>query len=123
MAYKNPEDQRACARRHYQANKEVYKARAREFDAKRKATLQAYILDYLEDNPCVDCGETDPIVLEFDHRPGVEKLFNIASIVRDKITMKKLVAEIEKCDVRCANCHRRVTYERKGFTHRTRNTK
>ena len=62
----------------------------------------------MEYHHCVDCGESDPVVLEFDHRePGVKK-DNIAKLVR-YLSIEALQQEIDKCDVRCANCHRRKT--------------
>ena len=63
-------------------------------------------------HPCVDCGETDPVVLEFDHLR--EKLFDIGRGIRDK-NWDLLLAEIAKCEVVCANCHRRRTARRGGF--------
>ena len=55
---------------------------------------------------CMDCPETDPIVLEFHHRNPDEKLFTIGRATGTE-SVPKLLAEIEKCDVVCANCHRR----------------
>lgn len=69
------------------------------------------VLEYLSNHPCVDCGETDPIVLEFDHVRG-EKIKNVSRMVARKVSVENLLAEINKCDVRCANCHRRVTAQR-----------
>lgn len=65
-------------------------------------------MKYLETHPCVDCGENDPVVLEFDHVRG-EKEFNIADVARNAVGREKLQEEIQKCEVRCANCHRRKT--------------
>jgi hypothetical protein len=56
-------------------------------------------------------------VLEFDHI-GDDKKFNISDAVRKGYSMKKLTEEIAKCEVRCANCHRKKTYERGGWAHR-----
>ena len=64
-------------------------------------------MDYLYTNPCVDCGEADPIVLEFDHQR--DKQYNIAKLITNNCSLKTLVVEIDKCEVRCANCHRRKT--------------
>ncbi len=72
------------------------------------------IWDYLIEHPCVDCGERDPIVLEFDHVRG-EKSFTIGSASRAPISWTKIIAEIAKCDVRCANCHRRKTAKQFGW--------
>jgi hypothetical protein len=64
----------------------------------------------LSTHPCVDCGETDP---EFDHRDGVEKVETIAYL-RAKDDRKSLLTEIDKCDVRCSNCHSRRTAKQFG---------
>ena len=70
-----------------------------------------YILKYLQDHPCVDCGERDTVVLEFDHVSG-EKKWIVARMVGHDI--KTIELEIEKCEVRCANCHAIATARRKG---------
>ena len=62
---------------------------------------------YLLDHPCVDCGEGDPIVLEFDHRDPKNKLFALGAAVGLGYSLVRVIDEIEKCDVRCANCHRK----------------
>ena len=118
MPYKDPQRQREACRAHYKSNKAAYVARARAKDAETAASVTAWLLKYLDDHPCVDCGETDPVVLEFDHRQGERKIFNIADARRRKISLRWVSSEVAKCDVRCANCHRRVTYQRAGLTHR-----
>lgn len=67
---------------------------------------------YLSSRPCVDCGESDPVVLEFDHVRG-EKAFSVSTGVRK--SWKTIEAEIAKCDIRCANCHRRKTAQERGY--------
>ena len=71
------------------------------------------IFDYLMQHPCVDCGEADPLVLEFDHVRG-EKKRNLADLVQRYGRWETIKTEIDKCDVRCANCHRRATAKRVG---------
>ncbi len=63
--------------------------------------------DYKRSHPCVDCGNSDIRVLEFDHVRGI-KLLTIANT--SSFSFSRLVEEIDKCDVRCANCHRIKTY-------------
>ena len=68
-----------------------------------------YVFTYLSENPCVDCGEADPTTLEFDHRKGVDKVMCVSDMRRRRLSLDRIKAEIAKCDVRCANCHRRKT--------------
>ena len=73
------------------------------------------VLHYLESHPCLDCGESDPIVLEFDHREGTDKVRAVAQLVTENCGWEKILVEINKCDVRCANCHRRKTAGERGY--------
>ncbi|MBD2564531.1 HNH endonuclease [Nostoc linckia FACHB-391] len=66
---------------------------------------------------CVDCGEADPIVLEFDHIQ--QKKYGISRMVYAGMGVDSISKEIEKCEVRCANCHRRATAKRSGWSIRT----
>lgn len=114
MAYKDPADQKAYARRHYESNKSVYVARARAHDVTRNAAVRRFIREYLATHPCIDCGEPDPIVLEFDHRDRTLKLFNIGNAITASYALQTVKAEVSKCDVRCANCHRRKTIKERS---------
>lgn len=57
---------------------------------------------------CLICGESDPVVLDFHHRGNVKKEGNVMNMAGRRISIDRVVAEIEKCVVLCANCHRRV---------------
>ncbi len=76
----------------------------------RKRNTQ-YIWDYLKKHPCIDCNESDPIVLEFDHREN--KKYNVSEM--SVLSLEKIENEISKCDIRCANCHRRKTAKQFGW--------
>ena len=65
---------------------------------------------YFSVHPCVDCGNTDIRVLDFDHVYG-EKGGNISRMIQGSPWLA-IEAEIAKCEVRCANCHRIKTIER-----------
>lgn len=70
---------------------------------------RVFVLEYLQTHPCTICGETDPVVLEFDHSSNYVKAANISKLINSNCSMKRLIAEIDKCQVLCANCHRRKT--------------
>lgn len=78
-----------------------------ESKARRKSTVIEKIVDYLVAHPCVDCGESDIIVLDFDHLR--DKLYDVSAMVARAMKWESILVEIEKCVVRCANCHRRKT--------------
>ena len=67
------------------------------------------------DVPCFDCGgRFEPYQMDFDHRDPSTKLFNLTAGRAMLMSTEKLRAEAAKCDVVCANCHRRRTARRRG---------
>lgn len=100
----------------YLRNREQQLADAKIRHARKRDAVRQFIAEYLSDHPCVDCGERDPIVLDFDH-VGT-KSFNISRATTNLMTVEKVSEEIKQCEVRCANCHRRRTHRTLG--HRTR---
>jgi len=83
----------------------------------RKERNRRFIFDYLLKNSCIDCGENDPRVLEFDHREN--KTANVSDLLKRVTSLEKIQEEVKKCDVRCANCHRRKTsIDFNWFTHK-----
>lgn len=71
-----------------------------------------FLDSYLEDNPCVDCGFSDPRALDFDHVSGV-KIRGVKTMAWAGQKWETILAEIAKCEVRCSNCHRIATLERR----------
>lgn len=94
-----------------------YKAGRRTWQERNATTRLSHrrlLWDYLLTHPCVDCGEPDPIVLEFDHVHG-EKVMDVSTMARRLMSKKRLLEEIAKCEVRCANCHRKRTARTLGW--------
>ncbi len=104
---------RECSRKyiqaHYKAHLKYYIDKARKRTLKLKQEAYSYIGPYLLSHACVDCGETDILVLEFDHRDRKMKDGEISHIIQNGASLERVIKEIEKCDVRCSNCHRRKT--------------
>ena len=107
MPYKDPsvqaEKMREGARRRW--------AEKRGYAYEKRQRLTA-LIDSLKDRPCADCGESyPPYVMDFDHVRG-EKKFNLTSMKASSSSEAAILAEAEKCDVVCANCHRIRTWSK-----------
>ena len=110
MAYKNPADQAAAARRHYEANKEVMKARAVTHRKQQRKRIAAFTRE-AKDRPCADCGVRYPYyVMQFDHIS--DKSFNIGEYSKKSVSLARIRREVEKSEVVSANCHAERTHQR-----------
>jgi hypothetical protein len=98
----------------YERNKETHIANVNNNRKNLIQKGQQYVWDYLLLHPCVECGETDPVVLEFDHVRG-EKRMAVGDLARLGYGVETIKVEIAKCEVRCANCHRRKTHSERGW--------
>lgn len=106
--------------RPYSYCKPCTSTRSTEQRARRRRVARQRVLQYLRANPCVDCGECDVLVLEFDHRHQHQKKAKVTELVTQARTWQRIEDEIAKCDVRCANCHRRRTHKQLGWHARSR---
>lgn len=92
----------------YRANYYI-KNREREIQRtfNRKEMIYNKFLEYMEGKSCCDCGETDLIVLQFDHID--DKTKSVSRLIMDCHSWDSILKEIGKCKIRCANCHTRRT--------------
>lgn len=64
--------------------------------------------------PCMDCGLIfHPVCMDFDHRPGETKKSGISQLTKHGRSNAVIMAEVAKCDLVCAVCHRLRTHTRK----------
>ena len=108
----------AYKREWYAKNREEHIAKVRLSNLRTTRENQARVWAYLTEHPCVDCGETDPLVLEFDHLR--DKRQTVSFMVQRRWCWSTIETEIQKCEVRCANCHRRKTARERGWDRRGR---
>ena len=78
-----------------------------------RKVAREYVYQYLLSHPCSQCGESDPVVLEFHHVGG--KDMAVAAMVSAGYSIERIQAEIDKCTILCANCHRKLTVEERGW--------
>lgn len=98
------------AKKHYQANKQEYLKRAKYHNEHNAHHPKVVALKAsLKANGCAACAETDTSCLDFHHID--EKIENIGMLR----SMKKILVEVKKCIVLCANCHRKYHYGRKDI--------
>jgi len=96
--YQNQDRQKENVKR----NNQLYREQARTF-----------VLAYLLNHPCSSCGERDPRVLEFHHEGHKES--EVSRLMGRGASLEALKAEMDKCSVLCANCHRKLTSDERGW--------
>ena len=83
---------------------------------RKRARAQAQLLDELRDVPCHDCGQRSaPYVMQFDHRDPATKTHFVSRMI-GRASTARILAEVAKCDIVCANCHRQRSYTRRTLT-------
>ena len=102
------------SKEHYEKYKDEYKLRNKNRKKRLVNENVNQLLTYLETHHCVDCGESNPIVMEFDHLDPTRKLFSISTMMHD-YTWEQIMVEIKKCEVVCANCHKIRTSKQFGW--------
>lgn len=90
---------------HYDKNIDKYHELSKIYSSEKRKWLKEYKTTLF----CIQCGETHPACLEFHHRNPNEKKFEISECGgRSK---ERVLLEIAKCNVLCANCHRKLHWD------------
>jgi len=101
---------RECFRDYFRKRGDLHRRQSGDAKRKRQEVARPFIKGYLGSHPCVDCGESDPVVLEFDHVGA--KRNGLSILAAGGASIRLLSDEIEQCEVVCVNCHRRRTARR-----------
>jgi hypothetical protein len=105
---------RITQRTWYHNNKTRHKVNVAQRRRSAETKIISSVIAYLRLHPCVDCGEDNPIILEFDHVNG-EKMGSVCNMISRGCGWKMIFAEMQKCEVRCCNCHRIKTAKQFGY--------
>lgn len=109
---KDREKRREYLRKWYKANKEKHHASSYPSQRARREERVAFIRD-LKARPCTDCGVQYPYyIMQFDHISD-DKSANVSALIT--CSKKRLIEEIAKCELVCANCHFERTYQRQSY--------
>jgi len=104
MPYKDKEKQNECQRKFYQRNKSYYSQKRKE----QQKNIKIFINDYKSNLKCERCSENHISCLDFHHIDPNKKEICISNICRTGWGKERILKEINKCTVLCANCHRKL---------------
>jgi hypothetical protein len=111
LAYKNKEDEIAYKKQWYLRNRDLVKKRAKKNNALYAAELRKIVGSIKQSNPCGDCGNYFHFsAMDFDHVG--KKLHTVSRLVNDSRNLSRVLKEISRCELVCANCHRVRTWKR-----------
>jgi len=96
---------RAYDREYYRRNREYLLQKQKEKNRKHVEKIGLWLNEYKKGLSCIRCSESHPATLQFHHRNPQEKEFSIGMYRRGKFSRERVLKEIAKCDVICANCH------------------
>jgi hypothetical protein len=96
----------------YQKNIDAERKRLRSSNKRRQAELVLWFENYKSGLSC-KCGEADAACLDFHHSNPKEKEFEISNGVRSGYSKNRILEEIAKCDILCANCHRKLHWRQR----------
>lgn len=103
------------SKQYYEENKTLHKSNIKLKNKKTIFSNRIKHFNILKKSKCIDCPENNPIVLEFDHKDNVEKIEAISKMVSTGYSWNTIEKELEKCEIRCANCHRKRTAKQQGW--------
>lgn len=98
------------------SNRQHLREKSKDQTHHNKIVCRSYVFEYLKSNHCIDCDEDNILLLDFDHLEPSDKKYSIGKMLNSRggVSLVKLKAEIDKCVVRCANCHRLRTIKQFG---------
>src|ERR1017187_1870374 len=91
------------SRKHYL----LHRSQKLKDNKQRKSDIRVWFNSYRALQACKVCNESHPACLDFHHKERHTKLFEVTYMVHRGFGKDAILKEIEKCEVLCANCHRK----------------
>jgi len=107
------EEYKAKQREYYRKTRELQRGQANRRISAKRLRNQKWMVEYMKGKSC-PCGVDDPRVLTFNHLEPENKFANIADLVSRGAKLEHIIAEVEKCEIVCHNCHMLITLEALG---------
>ena len=104
MPFKDPERKKEYRRKGYAENSKSEIAHVK----RRKDEIRKWFWEYKKSLKCSKCSEAHPAIIDFHHKKDKEKEMAISYMVANGFSIKKIKEELNKCQVVCANCHRKI---------------
>jgi hypothetical protein len=105
MFYKTSELLRGYNHEYYQRYRKHLLEKQREKNRRLAGNRRKWLVEYKRTLSCARYGENHPATLTFHHKKSLNKSFEIGNAAALGVSLQKLIAEIEKCEVLCADCH------------------
>jgi hypothetical protein len=103
-----------CRRDYAAAHYQRHKARRQAQNERRQAAFMAWYTSLKAGKPCADCGGLfHPAAMHWDHLPGQEKKATLGYLAK-RGNRRRVLEEIAKCELVCANCHAVRTFVGRG---------
>lgn len=100
-----------CHRIHHRINQVLKDTEECSEATLRRRIRIKWFQEYRQNLQCNHCGFSNPLCLDFHHKNPKEKIWGVSEMVSFAYSEKRILEEIEKCEVLCANCHAKVTKE------------
>lgn len=111
MSYKDKEKQKEYQAKRYQKFKEKYCNSLKI----RRYEIRKWLFKIKAEYGCKVCREMNPVCLQFHHRNPDDKNNNVSALTLSGCGKKRLLEEIKKCDILCANCHLKLHAEKDSW--------
>jgi hypothetical protein len=111
MPFKKIEKKRAYQRKWARKQRKghaVYNEKRKKLNRDHARRWAEWFASIKQGLSCIQCGESHPACIDFHHRDRKTKRFDVARAAHAQVSKRKILAEIERCDPVCANCHRKL---------------